>query len=52
MKLSTIRLVKHWHRVSREVEDPTLLQPFKVRLNRALSSLILLKMSLLVVGLE
>jgi len=30
----TIRVVKHWHRLPREVGDA----PFKVRLDRALSS--------------
>jgi len=46
MKLFT-RVVKHWHRLSREVVNAPSLETFKVRLDRALSNLIQLKMSLL-----
>ncbi|KGL97538.1 hypothetical protein N301_03654, partial [Charadrius vociferus] len=36
----TMRVVKHWHMLSREVVDTPFLETFKVRLNRALSNLI------------
>ncbi|KFW69664.1 hypothetical protein AS28_01033, partial [Pygoscelis adeliae] len=36
----TLRVVKHWHRLPREVVDAPSLATFKVRLDRALSSLI------------
>ena len=36
----TIRVVRHWHRLSREVVDAPSLETFKVRLDRTLSSLI------------
>ena len=45
-----VRVVKHWHRLPREVGDAPSLETFKVRLEGALSNLILLKMSLLVAG--
>jgi len=46
-------VVKHWHRVPREVVNVPSLETFKVRLDGPLSNLIQLKMSLLiVVGLD
>jgi len=45
-----MRVVKHWHRLPREVVDSPSLETFKVRLDGALSSLIQLKMSLLIAG--
>jgi len=39
--------VKYWHRLPREVVDASSLETFKVRLDGALSNLILLKMFLL-----
>jgi len=36
----TMRVVKHWHRLPREVVDATSLEVFKVRLDGALSNLI------------
>ena len=41
-------MVKHWHRLPREVVDAPSLETFKVRLDGALSNLIWLKMSLLI----
>ncbi|KAK4822461.1 hypothetical protein QYF61_015467 [Mycteria americana] len=46
----TMRVVKHWHRLPREVGDAPSLETFKVRLDGALSDLIKLKMSLLIAG--
>jgi len=43
----TGRVVKHWHRLPREMVDAPSLETFKVRLDGALSNLIELKMSLL-----
>jgi len=43
------RVVKHWHRLPREVVDAPFLEIFKVRLD-ALRNLIKLKMSLLIAG--
>ncbi|GAB0190085.1 hypothetical protein GRJ2_001473800 [Grus japonensis] len=43
-----VRVVKHWHRLPREVVDAPSLEALKVRLNGALSSLIYLEMSLLI----
>ena len=40
-------MVRHWHRVPREVVDAQSLETFKVRLDEALSNLIQLDMSLL-----
>ena len=40
-------MVKHWHRLPREVVDASSLATFKVRLDGTLSNLIWLKMSLL-----
>jgi len=42
-----MRVVKHWHRLPREVVDAPSLETFKVRLDGALSNLIQVKMSLL-----
>ncbi|KAK4830571.1 hypothetical protein QYF61_011749 [Mycteria americana] len=39
-KFFTMRVVKHWHRLPREVVDAPSLEAFKVRLDRALSNLI------------
>jgi len=35
-----VRVVKHWHRLPREVVDAPSLETFKVRLDRALSNLV------------
>jgi len=43
----TVWVVKHWHRLPREVVEAPSLETFKARLNGALSNLIQLKMSLL-----
>ena len=45
-----MRLVRHWPRLPREVGDAPSLETFKVRLDRALSNLIWVKMSLLTAG--
>jgi len=39
-KFFTIIVVRHWHRLSREVVDASSLETLKVRLDGALSSLI------------
>ncbi|KFW69942.1 hypothetical protein AS28_10877, partial [Pygoscelis adeliae] len=39
-KFFTLRVVKHWHRLPREVVDAPSLETFNVRLDRALSNLI------------
>jgi len=49
-KFFTMRVVKHWHRLPREVVDAPSLETFEVRLDGALSNLIELKMSLLTAG--
>jgi len=46
----TLTVVKHWHRLPREVIDAPSLGTFKVRLDRALSNLVWLKMSPLIAG--
>jgi len=45
-----MRVVKHWHRLPREVVDAPSLEMFKARLVKALSNLIQLEMSLLTAG--
>jgi len=42
-----MRVVKHWNRFPREVVDAPSLETFKVRLDRPLSNLVSLKMSLI-----
>jgi len=42
-----MRVVKHWHRLHREVVEVPSLEIFKARLDEALSNLIWLKMSLI-----
>jgi len=49
-KFFTLRVVKPWHRLPREVVDAPSLGTLKVRLDRALSNLVWLKMSLLTAG--
>lgn len=44
------RVVKHWHRLSREAVGAPSLETFKVRLDGALRKVILLKISLLIAG--
>ncbi|KFV44670.1 hypothetical protein N341_01682, partial [Tyto alba] len=39
-KLFTVRVVRHWNRLCREVVDVPSLETFKIRLDRALSNLI------------
>jgi len=43
-------VVKHWHRLPRGVVEAPSLETFKARLDRALSNLVWLKMSLLTAG--
>jgi len=45
-KFFTTRAVKHWHRLPSEVVDASSLETAKARLDRALSNLTELKMSL------
>jgi len=45
-----VRVVKHWHRLTREVVDAPFLETFKARLHGALRKLIWLKMSLITAG--
>jgi len=47
MKIFTARVLRPWHRLPRKVVDALSLETFKVRSDRALSSLIWLKMFLL-----
>jgi len=49
-KFFTVKVVKHWNRLPREVVDAPSLETFKVRLDRALSNLIQLKMFLPIAG--
>ena len=46
----TVRVVRHWNRLSREVVDAHFLAVFKARLDGALSDLVLWKVSLLIAG--
>ena len=39
-KLFTVRMVRHWHRLPREVVDALSLETLKVRLDRALNNLV------------
>ena len=39
-KIFTVRVVKHWNRLHREVVDALCLETFKVRLDQALSNVI------------
>jgi len=45
-----MRVVRHWHRLPREVVDTPSLETFRARLDGALSNLIQLKTALLTVG--
>jgi len=45
-KVFTLRVVRHWHTLAREVVDPPSLAVFKARLDGALSSLVWWKVSL------
>jgi len=45
-----VRVVRHWHRLPREVVEAPSLETFKIRLDGALSNLIKLKMPLLTAG--
>jgi len=49
-KFLTVRVVKHWNRLPREVVEIPSLEIFKARLDGALSNLVWLKMSLLIAG--
>jgi len=45
-----MRVVKHWHRLPREVVEAPSLEAFQARLDGALSNLIELEMFLLIAG--
>jgi len=49
-KLFTLSVVKHWNGFPGDVVDAPSLETFKARLDRALSNLIYLKLSLLTAG--
>ena len=49
-KFFTVRVVKYWHRLPREVVDAPSLEIFKAGLDGALSNLIKLKMPMLIAG--
>ena len=49
-KFFTMRVVKHWNGLHREVVEAPSLEIFKARLDRALSTLISLAVSLLAAG--
>ena len=44
------KVVKHWHKLPREIADAPLLETFKVRLERAVGNLIQLDMALIIAG--
>ena len=46
----TVRVVRHWHRLARDVVDAPSLKTFKARLDQALGNLIKLWMSLFIAG--
>jgi len=49
-KFFTLRIVRHWNRLPREVVDAPSLEVFKARLDEALSSLVKWKVSLPMAG--
>ena len=49
-KSLTVRVVRHWNRLPRDVMDALSLQNFKARLDQALSNLLQLWMSLFMAG--
>ena len=49
-KSFTVRVVRHWNRLPRDVMDAPSLQNFKARLDQALSNLLQLWMSLFMAG--
>jgi len=49
-KFFTLSVVKHWHRLPREMVEGPSLETFKARLDGALSNLVWLKMSPLTAG--
>jgi len=49
-KFFAMRVVKHWHKLPREVVEVPSLETFKARLDGALSNLVWVKMSLLTAG--
>jgi len=49
-KFFPVRVVRHWHRLHKAVVDAPSLETFKATLDGSLSTLIQLKMSLLVAG--
>jgi len=49
-KFCTVRVVKHWNGLPREVVNAPSLETFKARLDGTLSNLVWLKMSLLTAG--
>jgi len=49
-KFSTMRVLRRWHRLPREVVEAPSLETFQVKSDGVLSNLYLLKMSLLTAG--
>ena len=49
-KYFTVRVVRHWHRLPREMVAALSLETLKLRLDRALSNLMELQMSLFIEG--
>jgi len=49
-KFFSMRVMKHWNKLPREVVEAPFLEIFKARLDGALSNLVWLKMSLLTPG--